>query len=370
MVKKQMLCILFLLSLFLGATISIHAEKLEYKPDHIEESPIIVHSDFERIIVDKNGVNSEYKSIQKAIDDAKSGTTIYVTKGVYTEIVHIYKSIHLIGENKKNTILKPKSQKNGYALKISAPEVTIRELSVCNTGPGLYATGVKIVSPLTRIENCEIYDTPVGIAVWSLKNTIMNSTFHGCDDEGIVFLGTCTTDCTNNRVTNCIFYHNCDGIELQHSSNNSITFCEFYDNTHAGIDLIGEGNNNNIISNCNIFNNNAFGIYLSHSYGNRIEHCTIFDNTLMTTNAQGNIFIECNLDTIYLTDDSMVTFKNCKNLIESNIKATHSLYEIIEDNSDSIMYNQESTFKSRIMEKIITIVSTIRYRLKSFITTF
>jgi parallel beta-helix repeat protein len=349
---------------------SVHADKLEYKPESIEDTPIIVNTDFKKIIVDKYGNNNEYTSIQKAIDDAESGSTIYVNKGEYNEIVHISKPIHLIGMNKENTILRSTSHKNGYAVKISTPNVTIQNFSICNTGPGLYTTGIKIVSSFTIIDSCDIFDTPVGIAVWSSYTTIINSTFHGCDDEGIVFLGSSTNDCNSNRVTNCTFYQNCDGIELQHSSNNIINFCDFFDNTHAGIDFIGEGNNNNTIFHCNIINNNAFGIYLSHSYGNRIEQCTILDNTLMATNSKENIFTRCNLDTVYLTDDSLVTFKDCKNLVKANIKVTSSLYEIIEDNSENIIHNQDTTLRSRLMEKIITFLSAFRYRLKSFFSPF
>ncbi|EMR75194.1 Right handed beta helix region [Thermoplasmatales archaeon SCGC AB-540-F20] len=124
-------------------------------------------------------------------------------------------------------------RKTVIAVKITVAGVKLSGFSISNDGPGLYTTGVKIIASQTAIEDCTVFDTPVGIAVWSSKNTISNCIFYGCEDEGIAFLGSATSNCNDNLVTNCVFYDNCDGIELQYSSNNVISYCEFYDNTHA-----------------------------------------------------------------------------------------------------------------------------------------
>jgi len=109
-------------------------------------------------------------------------------------------------------------------------------------------------------------------------NIIDNCNFWRCKDEAIALIGSTYSDCNNNKITNCVFRENCDGIELQYSSSNTISDCEFYDNTHTGIDAIASSNNNNIISDCKIYKNEVHGIYFSASSNNQIIDCSISDN--------------------------------------------------------------------------------------------
>jgi parallel beta-helix repeat protein len=229
------------------------------------------------IIVDKNG-NGDYTTIQEAINNAPQGSTIYVKIGEYPEIIEINKAISLHGEEKDSTLINPVSENNKYAIRLGAPGVTISGFSITNGAPGLYSTGIRIIAENIQISDCEIYNTPVGIAIWSSGNNIDNCIFYGCKDEGIAILGSSYKECNNNEITNCKFYDNCDGIELQYSSGNIIDNCEIYDNTHAGIDAIGSNNDDNIITNCRIYNNEVFGIYLSSSSDNQITDCYISEN--------------------------------------------------------------------------------------------
>jgi len=239
------------------------------------------------ITVDKNG-EGDYTTIQEAVSNAQEGSTIYIKTGTYNEIINIKKNINLIGEDKDKTIINPISEKNKYAIRVGAPDVKISKLSVINGAPGLYTTGIYISASNTEIEDCNIYDTPIGIAVWTSNNNINNCTFWNCKDEGIALLGSRYSKCDNNRITKCVFYNNCDGIELQYSSNNIISDCKFYQNSHMGIDAIASSNNGNIIQNCEIHNNTVNGIYLSSSSNNKIIDC------LISNNGDGNIVITKN----------------------------------------------------------------------------
>lgn len=229
------------------------------------------------LIVDKNG-RADYSSIQEAINNAQEGTTIYIRPGAYNEILTIKKTITLIGENKGTTIINPISDENKYAINIAASNTVISNLSINNKGPGLYTTGIRITASNVKILNCNIFDNPVGIAVWTSENIIENCRFSGCSDEGIALLGSKYSDCSRNIISNCIFENNCDGIELQYSSRNIIENCLFYNNSHTGIDAIAESNNENIISNCKIYNNSVHGIYFSASSFNQIIDCTVINN--------------------------------------------------------------------------------------------
>ena len=235
-------------------------------------------------VVDKNG-EGDYTSIQEALNKEPEGTTIFIKSGIYNEILNINKKINLIGENKEDTIIHTVSEKNKYSICLNAPEIAIEKLSIKNSGPGLYTSGIRITASNIQIQDCHIYETPVGIAIFTSNNIINNSEFYGCTDEGVVLLGTSYLECKNNKIINCKFYENCDGLELQHSTDNIITNCEFYNNTHTGIDAIISSNDRNIISNCKIYNNNVHGLYLSSSSYNKIIDCSILNND------NGNIVI-------------------------------------------------------------------------------
>lgn len=247
------------------------------------------------IIVDKDG-GGQYTSVQEAINHAKSGWTIYIKNGEYPEVIEIKKTIQLVGEDKDSTLINPISEENRYAVYVGASGVKIKNVGITNGAPGIYSQGIKISSKNTVIDNCKIFNTPVGIAVWTGENSIYNSTFYGCKDEGIALLGSSKKPCNNNIISNCIFYDNCDGIELQHSSYNQIINCKFYNNMHTGINAIASNNNGNIISNCEIFNNRVHGIYLSSSNENKIVDCVITNNVdgdiVMNRYSENNEIIE------------------------------------------------------------------------------
>ncbi len=279
-IKKLAIIITILISAELAFSISTSAEQTDIPKNQ------------KLIIVDKNG-NGDYTNIQEAIDNAIEDSTIYVKTGEYPEIININKEIILIGENKDDTIINPISTKNKYAVRLGALGVTLKGFSITNGALGLYAQAIRISSPTTEINDCNIYDTPVGIAIWTSNNIIENCRFWECEDEGIALIGTSYSECNNNKITNCIFHNNCDGIELQRSSYNIIMDCEFYDNTHSGIDAIVASNDENKIVNCKIYNNEVNGIFLSSSSNNSITNCVISNNNdgdvITTRNSENNI---------------------------------------------------------------------------------
>jgi parallel beta-helix repeat protein len=245
------------------------------------------------IIVDND---DDSKTIQDQIDNAPEGSTIILKPGVYSETLRINKQITLQGEDKEKTIINPISKKNKYAIRLGSPGIIIKNLSISNGGPGLYTTGIKITSPNIIIEDCNIYDTPVGVSVFTSDNKIINCEFSGCKDEGIVLIGTSFSDCKENEIVNCRFFDNCDGIELQYAIENKIINCEIFENTHTGIDAISEGNDRNEIINCKIYNNSVHGIYLHSSSDNIISNCMFSNNVnghiIETKNSKNNEIIK------------------------------------------------------------------------------
>jgi parallel beta-helix repeat protein len=278
-IKKTAISLIVFLAL--GLTIFTSANAVQITSDSNENFTIIV---------DKNG-EGDYTTIQDAVNNAQDGFTVFVKRGEYVEIIDIKKRINLVGEDKDSTLISPISEKNKYAIRLGAPGATISRLSIKNGAPGLYASGIRVTSSGTEIRDCNIYDTPIGIVIWTSNNIVDNCNFWGCTDEGIALIGTEYSDCSNNEITNCIFRENCDGIELQYSSNNIISNCDFHDNTHTGIDGIASSNNENTIIDCRIYNNEVHGIYFHSSSENQIKDCFIYDNE------DGNIvFNDCSED--------------------------------------------------------------------------
>jgi len=249
---------------------------------------ISITNEKNKIVVDKNG-NGDFLSIQDAIDFAHEGNIVFVNSGVYNEIIEIKKEISIIGEDKVNTIINPISEKNKYAIFIGSPYVKIIGFSITNEASGFYTSGIQIASSKVEIINCNIYDVPVGIAIWSSNNIINNCHFWGCSDEGIALVGSIFSECFRNEISNCKFFDNCDGIELQYSSYNLIKNCEIYENTHIGIDAIISSNNFNRILNCKIYDNKVYGIFFVSSLNNQIIDCIINENRF------GNVVFRKNL---------------------------------------------------------------------------
>ena len=282
--------------------------------------------------------NTQPLTLQEQINAAAPYTTLYLPSGTYQEILTINKPLHLQGNH---TILQPTSQTNGYAIHILAENVHLSNLEIINQAPGLYTTAVKISAPHTIIQHCFLHDTPIGIAVWSSSNTITNTTFQHCQDEGIVLLGTEDDPCINNTITHCTFTQNCDGIELQHASHNTIASCTFTQNTHAGIDAIEADNNHNIISTCTFSENNAFGIYLAQGTQNLITHCSFNHDHLTLLQAPDNTLHQSQIDHITLIDDSSLILYQCHNITSDHITTDDSTFEIQTSNQGQYTINEE-----------------------------
>jgi nitrous oxidase accessory protein len=216
--------------------------------------------------------------IQSLIDEANPFDTIILPPGIYNQTLIISCPLTLTGISPSTTVLQVHSPMNQAAITIQSEQVTIRNISIINSGKGLYTTGIRALANNTSIESCNIHHTPVGIALWSSYNTISNCSFLHCSDEGIVLLNTSFSPCGYNTIMDCSFLYNCDAIELQQSSHNTITNCTMKYHTHSGIDAIKNNNNHNVITKCTISDNQVHGIYLSHSSYNIIASCSLENN--------------------------------------------------------------------------------------------
>ena len=161
-----------------------------------------VKSELTTIIVPDN-----YPTIQGAINAASPGDTIYVRSGIYYENVVVNKTVWLIGENRRNTVIDATGK--GTVVNLEANSVVIKEFTIRNSG-------------------------------WGCRGIV------GFDSQNVTI--------QNNNVIN-----NYDGICLGRSHNSTIVGNNVTNNTEHGLSLY-ELSNNTIAEN-NI-TNNKYGIHL------------------------------------------------------------------------------------------------------------
>jgi parallel beta-helix repeat protein len=180
-------------------------------------------------IVDTNlwttiDVPADYSTIQEAIDAAKPGDTIHVEEGIYLEHVIIHKSLMLVGENSRTTIIDGTG--DGTVITISARNVEISGFTVQNGRDGIVVKGYfrgSIIQGNTISNN-----TSSGIFIHYGNdnviqgNTVSNNTYSGIS----VWYGNNSIIKENIMVSNGLPNEWGYGVELRESHNNFV-----YNNT-------------------------------------------------------------------------------------------------------------------------------------------
>jgi parallel beta-helix repeat protein len=231
------------------------------------------------IIVDING-SGNFTSIQDAIDSASAGDTLRVRAGTYFENVVINKTISLIGESNKTTIVDGNGK--GVVIKITANWVNVSGFSIMNSSgvpiPSDTPSGIKLNGPSNcKISNCNIFKNKYGIQHgYSSSNTIVNNSISN-NKYGIL-----QEHSNSNMIANNSILNNDEGIVLRQSSNLNTIANNFILNNCGG--LFGDGcginlyisSSNTIVKNS--ISNNKFGIGLEGSSSNQVHYNKIYDN--------------------------------------------------------------------------------------------
>jgi parallel beta-helix repeat protein len=191
-------------------------------------------------------VPDNYPTIQEAINNASSGDTIFVRKGIYTENIVINKSITLIGEDRESTIIDGGA--TGNVISIKASNVTINGFTIRNfVGYGIF---------IERFGNILISN-----------NNITGN-----------YIGVQITSSSGNQIYENIISANYIGIQLFYSSGNAI-YRNVISSNADGIDAYYYSVGNIFYENA--INSNNWGVYLS-PYSN--------NNVFYHNNFVGNIY--------------------------------------------------------------------------------
>jgi len=245
------------------------------------------------------------KTIQKGINNATAGDTVYVYNGTYAERVKVNKTVNLVGESRENVIVDGTGT-TGHVFYVNVSRVNISTFTVVNGGYGIYlffssnstVTNCKVYnttqagsgygiqtwySPNCTIANCEVYNTLLGILTsWSKNCNILDCNVYntGISGNGIGYF-------SNNNVINCSVYNTGYGIApLSTCSNSNVINCKIYNNFY-GIFVRGLKQVNNCITNCNVYNN-SWGLRIWDSTNIKIENCKVYNNSGWAISIEGS----------------------------------------------------------------------------------
>jgi parallel beta-helix repeat protein len=233
-----------------------------------------------------------YQNITSALQNAFSGSTIYVYNGVYDENIVMNETVSLIGENRTTTIIDGSGI--GTVVEITVDDVIISGFTINNSGQDWPDSGLT----LAGARNCTISENYMannldGIRLLdsSSNNTISkNSITSNLGGISLYYSS------NNSLRENSIISNNGFGIFLHASSNNSIDGNDIVNN-RWGVELDFLSNNNDISGN-DIGANNGDGIKFEHSMNN-----TVFGNSITENNECGvRILGTCEYNRIFKND--------------------------------------------------------------------
>lgn len=242
-----------------------------------------------------------YSKIQNAIDNATPRDTIFVYSGTYYERLNVTKTLKIIGEDARTTIINSTSFDNiSFFILPGADDVTISRFTVINDHINGYSQAFFLASNNNTITHNIIINrggitigndngiTSNGniisnnsVSAWaggitisdSTQNIIENNYISNNQSEAI-----CLYHSNNNIVTSNILSKNLLGISLIASSFNSINNNTIQESEDTAID-IENGANNNISHNTIIKNGGEGGISIYESTHNQIFRNQIDDNS-------------------------------------------------------------------------------------------
>jgi nitrous oxidase accessory protein len=197
-------------------------------------------------------VPDNYPTIEEAVNAANPGDTIYVKAGIYHEPINVTKSVSLVGENRKTTLI-------DKGIIIRADGVTVNGFTISNNLPG---------------------DNVHGVWIESSECLITNNILVACRHEGI-FLDGRSGGANENVVTNNYIVNNSDcGVLVWGGSDNTIGF-NTITNNFFGVYFYSPGSNTtrNLVEGNEITNNQDAGVVLdAYSSGNAIIANNVSNN--------------------------------------------------------------------------------------------
>ncbi len=215
-------------------------------------------------------VPDDYQTIQEAINQASGGDTIYVKAGTYYENILVYKSLALVGEDRRSII---DGNRSGVVVSVGAWNVTIDGFTIRNGGD--FYSGISLFSSEAKLINNNITNNRCGIDLDNTKRNIILTNSITNNMNGISGQSLCESAVTGNIIAD-----NLVGIGLHlYSSRNTIDSNDIKNHWDAGI-AIWESHQNVIVGNNILLNNQgnySSAIIIGHSSYNKFLHNNIIN---------------------------------------------------------------------------------------------
>jgi parallel beta-helix repeat protein len=208
------------------------------------------------------------------IDDDNDGDTVFVynESSPYYERIIVNRSINLIGEDKKTTVID--AEDKGSVVKIVVDGVKISGFTIRDAIPYYNRDnmGIKISSNYNTIYDNAIVSSYLGIRLVSYSSNNVISSNYISNHGGITF----TEYNTNNIVSNnSICSNDGYGLYLWTGSSNNIFLNNNINFNYIGLFLSTPKSRNNTISNNSICSNRVDGIHFRLTNNNTVSNNTI-----------------------------------------------------------------------------------------------
>ena len=172
--------------------------------------------------------------VQAAINQAQSGDTLRLAAGEYNGNIIINKPLTIESADRRKAVIK--GIRKGRTITVAAPDVTVRHLTVTNSGMSLpdMDAGVFLDKSADRahiVEN-DILDNSVGVYLWGApnalveKNRIIGNKELRENERGN---GVTVWNAPNSKVVYNDISHGRDGIFSNASNYNTFSFNHFHD---------------------------------------------------------------------------------------------------------------------------------------------
>ena len=184
--------------------------------------------------------------LQDSINNAPSGATIKLDRGIYLGNIYINKPLTLVGEEDGVII---QGDGTTTTLRIESSNVILKNLTISNSGNNMISLDAAIsMKKVQRCQviHCKLLNSLYGIDMMMVQNSLFSDNYITSKDNDISLKG--------------------DALKVWYSSNNIIQ-----NNTiEYSRDVTLTYSHNNIIKN-NHFTNNRFALHVSHSNNNKIK---------------------------------------------------------------------------------------------------
>ncbi len=262
------------------------------------------------IYVDDDG-GADFAKIQDAINAVNDGDTIFVYNGHYTEGIVVKKSITLIGEDKKLTIID--GQKIVQPIYVSASDVNLSGFCLTNGIQDDFSAGINVWGENVLITDCIIKNNDCGIRVSYTNNVTIDHCTIKDNYASSIYVSTSS----NITIDNCDAYNNGNN----HRSISGAVFISTYfeDKTQSNI----------LIRNCNIYDNKFSGIVIGDAWKELGYKNVIIENNFISNHKSNGIYIyssEVNINNNQITSNGEDA-PFCGGIIISGAKGLVKIYK-------------------------------------------